>query len=134
MKNMKNVMITVLAVLVVAMGALLYVTNADKGKLSDTNIGLAAQVTSLEAQVSTLKVEAAQSAETAKAELDKAIQTAEAAKTELDEAVKARDEAEAALQAVWEEASKTAQPIAIFRLSAKGTDGVMKPVPFRLVE
>ena len=92
MNNRKNVIIAVLAILVVALGALLYVTYTDKGRLSDANGGLTAQVESLEEQVSTLKDEAAQAAETAKAELN--------------EAEKARDEAEAALQAVRKEASE----------------------------
>ncbi|MBR3504730.1 MAG: haloacid dehalogenase-like hydrolase [Clostridia bacterium] len=129
----KNAIITVLAILVIALGVLLCVTNADKGKLSDANNGLAAQVGSLEAQVSTLKDEAAQTAETAKAELDKmekardeaeaalqalreeaseAAQAAETAKAELDKVEKARDEAEAALQTLRGETSEAAQTAA----------------------
>ena len=133
MQDKKNVIIAILAVLVIALGVLLYITNADKGKLADENKGLAAQAENLEGQVSALKDEAAKAAETAKAELDEAVkakdeaakaaetakaelgeavkakdeaaQAAETAKAELDEAVKAKDEAEAALQAAREEAS-----------------------------
>lgn len=98
MNSKKNAIIAVLAVLVVALGALLYVTYTDKGRLSDANGGLTAQVESLEEQVSTLKDEAAQAAETAKAELE--------------EAERARDEAEAELQAVRKETSESDQTAA----------------------
>ena len=117
MKDKKNIVIAVLAVLAVALGILLFITYTDKGKLTDTNTSLSAQVKSLtgekeslESQVAGLKSEAAQAAETAKADLDKAVQdAAAAAQTQIDEAVKAKEEAEAALQTALDEAAKAAE-------------------------
>ena len=120
MQSKKNVLIAVLAVLAVVFGVLFFVTNSDKTKLSDTKASLENQVKSLngeketlESQVANLKDEAAQAAESAKAELDKALQdAAAAAQAQIDEAVKAKEEAEAALQAVREEAAKAAETLA----------------------
>ena len=115
MQNKKNAAIAVLAVLLVALGILFFLTNSDKGKLADTNTNLETQVKtltgekeSLESQVAALRDEAAQAAEAAKADLDKAVQEATAAaQAQIDEAVKAKEEAEAALQA-----AKAAEPAA----------------------
>ena len=114
MQSRKNaVIIVILAVLAVGLGVLFFITNADKGKLADTNASLSAQVKalsgekeSLESQVSGLKDEAVRAAEAAKAELDKAVQDASAAvQAKLDEAVQAKEAAEAALQAAREAAA-----------------------------
>ncbi len=115
MKDKKNVVITILAVLVIALGVLFFITNSDKGKLADTNTALDTQVKtlsgekeSLESQVASLKDEAGQAAEAAKTELDKAVQDASAAaQAQIDEAVKAKEEAEAALKTA-DEAAKAA--------------------------
>jgi len=117
MKDKKAVAIVILALLVVAFGILFLITNSDKGKLAETNAGLVTQVNtlngekeSLENEVAGLKDEAAQAAENAKAEMDKAVQeAASAAQAQIDEAVAAKEEAEAALQAARDEASKAAE-------------------------
>ena len=114
MENKKNVVIAILAVLVVALGVLLFITYTDKGKLADTNTSLDAQVKnlsgekeSLESQVASLKDESVQAAETAKAELEKAVQeTKDTAQAQIDEAVKAKEDAETALKTAQDEATK----------------------------
>ncbi len=47
MQSKKNAAIIVLAILVVALAILLYLTNADKNRLADMNAGLTGQVESL---------------------------------------------------------------------------------------
>ena len=119
MKNIKNIVIALLAVLVVVLGILLFVTQSDKGKLADTNAGLTVQVENLsgekdrlEKQVADLEQEAAQAAEAAKSEMDSALRDAAAAAQEqIDEAVKAKEEAEAALTAVRNEAAAAQKQI-----------------------
>jgi len=116
MQSKKNAVIAVLAVLALVFGVLFFVTNSDKAKLADTKTGLENQVNSLneeketlERQVAVLKDEAVLAAESAKADLDKAVQdAAAAAQAQIDAAVKAKEEAEAALQAVREEAPAAA--------------------------
>ena len=118
MKNKKIVAIAALAVLAVMFGILFFVTNAEKGKLADANAALDAKVKilneekeDLKSQVTSLNNDAVQAAETAKAELDKAVQdAAAAAQTQIDAAVQAKEEAEAALRAALETADKTASP------------------------
>ena len=47
MKDKKNVVIAILAVLVIALVVLFFITNSDKGKLADTNTALDTQVKTL---------------------------------------------------------------------------------------
>ena len=47
MQSKKNAAIIVLAILVVALAILLYMTNADKNRLADTSAGLTGQAESL---------------------------------------------------------------------------------------
>ena len=124
MKDKKNLVIGILAIAALVFAVLFFITNGDKGKLSDINAGLTNQVKSLstekqnlETQAEGLKAEMAQAAENAKAELDKAVGEASAAtqageqkaaelQAQVDEAVKAGEDAKAALQTQLDEAVK----------------------------